>query len=89
MELLNNMLGMLLSIEPAQMQQAQEELMESSKRASEGIKIMFNENRASTDNVFQCYGVKIAIRHCFSALDIRQENRTATVTIAINAKNCR
>ena len=47
MEPLRSMHGML-AIEPAKMQKAQEELMESCKKASEGIKIMFNEDRAQT-----------------------------------------
>jgi hypothetical protein len=42
---LRNIPGMP-AIEPAKMEQAQKELLESCKRASEGIRIMFNEDRA-------------------------------------------
>jgi hypothetical protein len=38
----------MLAIEPAKMEQAQKELIESCKKASEGIKIMFNEDRKQT-----------------------------------------
>jgi hypothetical protein len=38
----------MLAIEPAKMEQAQKDLIESCKKASEGIKIMFNEDREQT-----------------------------------------
>jgi hypothetical protein len=47
MEPLRNMHGML-SIEPAEIKQAQKELMDSCERASEGIKDMFNNDSAQT-----------------------------------------
>ncbi len=46
---LRNMHGMP-AIEPAKMEQAQKELLESCKRASEGIRIMFNEDREQQTN---------------------------------------
>jgi hypothetical protein len=47
MEPLRKMHGML-AIEPAKMEKAQKELVESCKIASKGIKIMFNEDREQT-----------------------------------------
>jgi hypothetical protein len=47
MEPLRKMHGML-AIEPAKMEQAQKELVESCERASKGITIMFNEDREQT-----------------------------------------
>ncbi|EFX83209.1 hypothetical protein DAPPUDRAFT_315943 [Daphnia pulex] len=38
----------MLAIEPTKMEQAQKELIESCRKASEGIKIMFNEDREQT-----------------------------------------
>jgi hypothetical protein len=38
----------MLAIEPAKMEEAQQELIESCKKASEGIKVMFNEDRKQT-----------------------------------------
>jgi hypothetical protein len=48
MEPLRNMHGML-AIEPEKMEQAQKELIESCRKASRVIQIMFNEDRAQTN----------------------------------------